>query len=290
MPRHPRQHVPGGLYHAILRGNHRQTIFHAEVDYLVFQDILRKALDRYGARLHAYCWMPNHVHLAVQVGEPPLGRLMHLLASRYARCKQRSVPTTGHLFERRYRARLVQADQYLLALVRYIHRNPVRAGLVADAADYPWSSHRAYLGRAHTEWLEIAPTLDLFSNSRIAAIAAYQRFTGDDSRLDEIVEIHPDATAHPGSRASPPVGANQRSPVPAPRSLEDIVIEVAGETGADIAQIRSTRRLPVLVLARAEIARRALREGAATLSQVAARLGRAPSSLSELLSKQQSRK
>jgi REP element-mobilizing transposase RayT len=289
MPRHPRVHVPGGLYHAILRGNHRQVIFHAEDDYLAFQDILCAALDRNSARLHAYCWMPNHVHLAVQVGEPPLGRLMHLLASRYSRWKQRRVPTTGHLFERRYRAKLVQADGYLLALVRYIHCNPVRAGMVVDAADYPWSSHRAYLGWTHSEWLAVAPTLDMFHNSRDRAIVAYNQFMGDDSPLHEISAIHPDASRHQALSTPSPVGMDQSTRTPASRSLEDIVIEVAGETGADINEIGSARRLPLLVHARAEIARRALREGVATLSEVAVRLGRAPSSLSELLAKYQSR-
>ena len=289
MPRNPRLHVPGGLYHAILRGNHRQVIFTADDDYQTFGDILSAALKRYGALLHAYCWMPNHVHLAIQISEPPLGRVMHLLASRYARSRQRRVPTTGHLFERRYRAKLVDADQYLLALVRYIHRNPVRAGLVADAAAYGWSSHRAYLGWVHTEWLVTTLTLGALGSSRDAAIAAYRTFMANESSTDEKLNISPPTgrgkAAVPPTPQTPPVWTDQPGRAQRPRSLEDIVVEVARESDVDVVQLDSGRRLPHLAKARAEIAQRALREGVATLSQVAARLGRAPSSLSELLTR-----
>lgn len=285
MPRPPRLHVSGGLYHAILRGNHRQAIFTVEDDYLAFEDILRAALERYGARLHAYCWMPNHVHLAIQVGAPPLGRVMHLLASRYARLKQKMVPTTGHLFERRYRAKPVEADQYLLALVRYIHRNPLRAGLVADLAEYRWSSHRAYLGTVSVDWLDVAPTLDMFGARRTAAIRAYRKFMVDEPRADEIEHIHPTARRQQVVPAPQPARTDHPTRNRAPRDLEDIVREVACELGVNLADLASPRRLPCLVSARTEVARRALREGAATLSEVAARLRRAPSSLSELLAK-----
>jgi REP element-mobilizing transposase RayT len=285
MPRHPRLHVPGGLYHAILRGNHRQLIFHGDVDYLAFEDLLGAALDRYDARLHAYCWMPNHVHLAVQVGEPPLGRLMHLVASRYARRKQREVPTTGHLFERRYRAKLVASDQYLLALVRYIHLNPVRAGLTADAAAYRWSSHRAYLGTAATGRLQIREGLARFAGNGSTPLAAYEAFMAGEPALDELPHIHPAArSVRPGPIARQEEADDPRSVLP-PRRLEAIILEVARESGVEMAAILSPRRLPVLVRARAEIARRALREGVATLSEVAVRLDRAPSTLSELLNR-----
>jgi putative transposase len=283
MPRKPRLHVPGGLYHAILRGNHRQVIFQDEGDHLTFEDILATALSRYAAGLHAYCWMPNHVHLAVQVGEAPLGRLMQLLASRYARRKQREIPTTGHLFERRYRAKLVQTDRYLLALVRYIHLNPVRAGLTADPAAYRWSSHRAYMGLAPTGRLLVEPALDLLAGSRVVAAGAYLKYMGEDPSPDELVHIHP--SMHPPRREGVAQPLPTGEPEATSRDLEAIVLEVAGEFGVADAAIRSDRRLHVLVRARTEIARRALREGVATLSQVATRLGRSPSTLSEGLGK-----
>ena len=102
----------------MLRGNHRQDIFGDGDDYLRFEAIVARAVERYGASLFAYCWMTNHVHLAIQVAGAPHGAAMGIIASRYARAKQRAVDTTGHLFERRYRSRLVDAERYLMALVR----------------------------------------------------------------------------------------------------------------------------------------------------------------------------
>ena len=96
MPRQRRVHVPGGLYHAVLRGNHRQAIFGSSDDYLCFEEFLERAVERYGASLFAYCWMTNHVYLAIRVAEAPLGAVVGIVASRYARAKQRTIPTTGH--------------------------------------------------------------------------------------------------------------------------------------------------------------------------------------------------
>jgi len=286
MPRSPRIHVPGGLYLAILRGNHREAIFHCPDDYQAFEAIVVAYLARYDARLHAYCWMPNHVHLAVQVGSAPLGRLMQAVASSYARRKQRSVPTTGHLFERRYRAKLVAVDAYLLALVRYIHRNPVRAGLVGDPGEYAWSSHRAYLGHGQPCWLRTEMTFALLGSRTSVPIEAYRRFMSEDPDSEEIKVVR--CVADPRKRTQP---ASERTPgVARPRtkelgSLEELVCRVADEFRVDVGLLASRRRDPDLVRARAEIARRAVAGAVATLAAVAARLGRAPSTLSELLNR-----
>ena len=193
MPRQRRIHVSGGLYHAVLRGNHRQAIFGGNDDYLCFEAIVARALERYGASLFAYCWMTNHVHLAIRVAEAPLGPVMGIVASRYARAKQRAVATTGHLFERRYRARLVDADRYLLALVRYVHLNPVRACMVAGPHDYRWSSHRAYLGASCPDWLRVETVLDRLGSSVDAARAAYRRLMSEAPAAAERDALSPTA-------------------------------------------------------------------------------------------------
>jgi putative transposase len=280
MPRQPRLHVPGGLYHAVLRGNHRQTIFGESDDFLAFEEILAHALERYGATLHAYCWMTNHAHLAVQVDAAPLGSVMRLLASRYARRKQRPVPTTGHLFERRYRARLVDSDRYLLALVRYIHQNPIRAGIVVDAADYRWSSHCAYMGGARPAWLTMRTTLSLLAADSSEARRCYLQLMNEDAAIEDVDAIQVFA---PGSRdSSDPALAGPHRQVLAP-TLELIIEQVVAELGVPAALLASPSRRQLLVEARAEVARRALRAGVATLTQVAARLGRSTSTISERL-------
>ena len=146
MPRYPRLHVPGAFAHVTLRGNHRQDIFFSAADRELFNQLVGEVIECCGARLHAYCLMTNHVHLLIQVGDVPLGRIMLRIASRYARTIQQRFYTTGHLFERRYHSILVDADECLLELLRYIHLNPVRAGMVDNIAAYPWSSHHAYVG------------------------------------------------------------------------------------------------------------------------------------------------
>lgn len=102
MSRRPRVHVSAGIYHVTLRGNHRQPIFFEPEDRQLLEDFLAQSLRRFDCRIHAYCWMTNHLHMAVQIGHIPLGDFVRHLASRYARAVQRRTPTTGHLFERRY--------------------------------------------------------------------------------------------------------------------------------------------------------------------------------------------
>ena len=173
MPRAPRLHVPGGLYHVVLRGNHQQAVFDREADYHAFEHILARALRRYDARVHAYCWMTNHIHMLIQVGETPLGRLILRIAGRYARTVQRRLKTTGHLFEKRYYPVLVDADAYLLGLLRYIHLNPVRARMVEHPRDYPWSSHGHYAGLRVDSLLTPHPLVWALGNTPFAREAAY---------------------------------------------------------------------------------------------------------------------
>ncbi|OQX17133.1 MAG: transposase [Desulfobulbaceae bacterium A2] len=176
MARKPRIHQPGGLYHVIFRGNGGQDVFLTAADYCRFFLLLQEGVSRFGYRVHAFCLMNNHVHLALQVGDIPLSRGMQNLLFRYTRWFNGQQQRTGHLFQGRFKAVLVEQDSYLLELVRYIHMNPVRAGMVARADKYPWSSHRAYLGREALPWLTTDWTLAQFGTSAAKARAAYRSF------------------------------------------------------------------------------------------------------------------
>jgi REP element-mobilizing transposase RayT len=146
MARKPRLHVPGGLYHVILRGNARQNIFFTAEDRARFYELIEEVVVRFGYRVHAFCLMTNHLHLALQAGEQSLSAGMQNLAFRYTRHINARRKRAGHLFEGRFKAFLVDRDRYGLALVRYIHLNPVRARMVRQPSAYGYSSHRAYLG------------------------------------------------------------------------------------------------------------------------------------------------
>ena len=130
MARKPRIHLPGGVYHVMLRGNGGQAISSGDEDYAYLYRLFDEGTQRFGYRVHAFCCMPNHLHLAVQVGEIPLSRALQNVAFRYTRWINRRTQRIGHLFQGRYKALLVEKDAYLVELSRYIHLNPVRVGEV----------------------------------------------------------------------------------------------------------------------------------------------------------------
>ncbi len=183
MPRRPRLHVRGGFYHVTLRGNHRQAIFFQAADRARLDQIVAESLQLLSARLHAYCWMTNHMHLLVQVSDEPLGKLILRIAGKYARMVQLAMKTTGHLFERRHHAVLVDSDKYLLTLIRYIHLNPVRARLAAKPGDYAWTSHHEYAGNRCKPWVTTSVGLDMLSADPRAARLKYLQLLDSDDNL-----------------------------------------------------------------------------------------------------------
>ena len=176
MARRPRIHHGGGVYHVMLRGNGGQAIFFTEADRYHFYLLLQEGIFRFGHRIHAYCLMNNHVHLAIQVGEKPLSKIMQNVAFRYTRWINRQQKRVGHLFQGRYKAILVERDSYLLELVRYIHLNPVRVGWVKDPKDYGWSSHLDYLGGKQNPWLTTEWILKQLGNTERVAVRRYEKF------------------------------------------------------------------------------------------------------------------
>ena len=177
MARRPRTHYPGAIYHAIVRGNNRQPIFHRDRDREVFADLVSDGTERFDHRIHAFCWMTNHAHLMIEVGSTPLSKIIHNLSSRYSKWFNRHNGRSGHLFERRYRAGLIESDRAAMGLVRYIHLNPVRAGIVRSPLQHRWTSHRTYLGMESVSWLQTSFVLGLFSDTKPAAILRYKAFT-----------------------------------------------------------------------------------------------------------------
>jgi putative transposase len=195
MARPPRLHVPGGFYHVTLRGNHRQPIFFRDSDRPLLDEIVADTLARLEARLHAYCWMTNHIHILIQVSAAPLGQVVMRIESRYARTVQAGIQTTGHLFERRYHAALVDEDRYLLALIRYIHLNPVRGALVNRPGDYPWSSHHEYVGTREQPWVTTSFALQMLGTQTDSARAAYRELIDEPGGcIGERDSWHCDAT------------------------------------------------------------------------------------------------
>jgi putative transposase len=148
MARLPRLTLPGYPHHVIQRGNNRQAIFASTADYQVLLDLLRDNAQKFGVAIHAYVLMSNHFHLlATPQTADGLPQMMQAVGRSYVRTFNNAQGRTGTLWEGRYRSTLIQSERYLLACMVYIDLNPVRAALVAQAADYPWSSHGHYIGR-----------------------------------------------------------------------------------------------------------------------------------------------
>lgn len=141
MPRLPRVMPVGSPQHVIQRGNNRGACFFAEADYAAYLHWLRQAAQLYRVAVHAYVLMTNHVHLLVTPdSEGGISKLMQYLGRHYVHYINKAYRRSGTLWERRFRASLVESEEYLLALYRYIELNPVRAGMVGAAEDYRWSS------------------------------------------------------------------------------------------------------------------------------------------------------
>ena len=148
MARLARLTLPGYPHHVIQRGNNRQLIFASAEDHQFLLDLLEEYAKKFAVALHAYVLMSNHFHiLATPQTEEGLPQMMQAVGRRYVRYFNDRNSRSGTLWEGRYRSTLIQTDRYLLACMAYIDLNPVRAGMVGMAADYPWSSHRHYTGQ-----------------------------------------------------------------------------------------------------------------------------------------------
>jgi putative transposase len=142
MARRPRLYLPDCPLHIIQRGNNRDACFRDDSDYKAYLHFMREAAERYGVSIHAFVLMTNHVHiLATPSTEKSVSRMMQSIGRRYVQYFNHIYSRTGTLWEGRYKSTLVDTDNYLLTVYRYIELNPVRAGMVEHAADYPWSSY-----------------------------------------------------------------------------------------------------------------------------------------------------
>lgn len=174
MPRVAREKSRTGIYHVILRGINGQIIFEDEEDYLKFYETLEVCKDKSDFEIYAYCFMSNHIHLLIKEGSEDLGIAFRRIGASYVYWYNWKYSRRGHLFQDRYKSEVVETDRYLLTVVRYIHRNPLKAGMVKGLADYQWSSYGEYMhkrGICDTRFI-----LDLFSKDKGEAEKEFEIF------------------------------------------------------------------------------------------------------------------
>lgn len=180
MARPLRLEFSGALYHITSRGNRREDIFENDTDRTRFLALLNDVCEAHYWVCHAYCLMGNHYHLLIETPDANLSKGMRQLNGVYTQTFNRAHGRVGHLFQGRYKAILVEKENYLLELSRYIVLNPVRAGMVRSAADWAWSSYQATVGQSNgpdclnTEWI-----LASFGKRKSLAIEKFRRFVSE---------------------------------------------------------------------------------------------------------------
>jgi putative transposase len=179
MPRQARLDVPGALHHIMVRGLDKTNIFRDDEDRVRFLERLGLTVSDGKCTVYAWVLMDNHVHILFKSGKQGISAVMRKLLTWYAQYFNRKHRRTGHLFENRYKSILCDEDNYFLALIRYIHLNPIRANIVTTLEQldsYPWSGHRTLIGKAKHPWMDAEYALSEFGTTRRKAINEYRRF------------------------------------------------------------------------------------------------------------------
>jgi len=175
MARQARERCESGVYHIVTRGINRQDIFCDHEDYQRFLGTLEKVkIDKFD--VYGYCLMSNHVHLLIHEKSEEIHQIMKRICTSYAWWYNRKYQRTGYLFQGRYRSECVEDDEYLLTVIRYIHNNPVKAGMVSKPEDYCWSSIQAYYGRPEnpTGLTDVGFILGIFTEERSDAMHRFR--------------------------------------------------------------------------------------------------------------------
>jgi putative transposase len=192
MPRQPRLDAPGLLQHVIVRGAQRAKIFMDRQDYEHFLARLGKVVLAAQVRCYAWALLPDHFHLLLRNGNVRLAKVMQSLMIGYAVTFNRRHKRNGHLFQNRYKSIICEDEPYFLVLVRYIHLNPLTAGLVKSVSKldgYPWSGHGALLGHRKNGWQEIEEVLGRFSSQKARARMDYRRFVEEGTDHERSLDL-----------------------------------------------------------------------------------------------------
>lgn len=239
MSRLPRIQFPGAFYHVTSRGNRRTNIYVTERDYRHWVNTLGATAEKFGFIVHAYCQMPNHFHLVVQTTHANLAQGMQHLNSTYCQDFNQRHSLSGHVVQGRYHALLIDKESQLLATVRYVERNPVRAELATHPADWAWSSHRAMLGLDEAPcWLACDWLLSQFgSGSRKDRVLAYSKFVDAGAGApDPLDGMYKSAPSRPGSAPAPPTLQEFSERYPDYREAIRQAFRSGAHTQADIAR------------------------------------------------------
>jgi REP element-mobilizing transposase RayT len=283
MPRQPRLDIPNILHHVIVRGIERRDIFADDHDKERFVSRLSEVLTQSATRCFAWALMSNHFHLLLMPTAVPLAQTMRRLLTGHAVYFNRRHKRSGHLFQNRYKSILCEEEPYFLELVRYIHLNPLRAGLVADIdglESYPWSGHAVLIGKGTMAGQETDKVLARFGSGRALSRQRYRQFVADGAaqgRREELVGgglkrsllasgedgepmAYDERVLGSGPFVASMVMGNDGSPMKPSLSLDELVRAVCMVTGVDAERILRPSKERSLAQARALICCLAVQE------------------------------
>ncbi|MDD3364248.1 MAG: transposase [Syntrophomonas sp.] len=194
MPRNARQKSENGIYHIMVRGINRQDIFHDDEDQQRYLETIARMKKENRFEVYGFCLMTNHVHLLVQEKEEEISRIMKRIGISYAWWYNSKYNRVGHLFQDRYKSEGIDKDAYLLSVIRYIHKNPVMAGMVEEPEEFRWSSCRVYYGEKEypVGLTDTGFILGLFANNELEAVKKFKQHMKaehQDTCLDDNIKL-----------------------------------------------------------------------------------------------------
>jgi REP element-mobilizing transposase RayT len=190
MVRSVRLWFKGAKYHVTSRGIRKSTLFFDNDDFEMYLALLKETKERYPFNLHTFCLMSNHTHLQLETLETPLSLIMKNLNTKFAKYINKKYNFSGHVFEKRYGAELLNSPEYEIDVSKYIHLNPSSAGMVANPEDYPWSSCRAYIFGESIPLIEPQPLLSYFPNPPLQHYESYLKAALNDKFFWEDGKFH----------------------------------------------------------------------------------------------------
>lgn len=275
--RAPRIHVPGTVYHVMARGVGGQAIVGGPEENDELRDLLGEAAKACDIRIYAFCLMTNHFHVLLEVGAVSLSKFMQRLQTAWSRRFNIRHGRWGHLFQDRFKSRVCDNDAYFKWLLRYIHLNPVRAGLVENPEDWRWSSYREYLGTEPVGICEVDWPLSLFSREGGTAAEAFVGFVA----AGKFEGRPPRKLFDSRERVLRPL--RPRGPEPSPKPpLDEILAQAAASAGVTPGSVAGGSRIRRVCAGRRALVARAFQAGY-SLTEIAGFCGVSVPAASQML-------
>jgi putative transposase len=276
MARKQRVHYEGAIYHVIARGNNRDNIFKDPSDKTKYLQLLERYKHKYNCAIYAYVLMDNHIHLLISITNIPLAKIMQGLQQSYTQHYNRKYHHVGHVFQQRYKAFICNTESYLMALVCYIHQNPVRANIY-EGINYAWSSHTAYM-RGHHWLVDVDNILKYLSDDLQKAIVKYAEMVNQEQDASLLVLDKTDRTEPQREKESSNSIKNETTK---PLTWEELVEKISKEGNICQEQLIGNCRIRKVVSARNKLIFETVNANIMTRAELASKLSVDPARITK---------